>query len=231
MDDKKINDWVTGIIVASITIMVAAYLFYYILHNWMGGDLTTKLGAFGDFIGGTTGPLLSTVAILGALVAVRISTSELKLQRLESQKSDIFQIIGVIHSECIALLEHEKEYKENPTSPEEPVNRQLVSFFKEYPVIGADDFETAVNMEVWNRVKFFYADELRDVANRLVALRKYLQQYEHLSDKNYYVSEYYKIFYFRYAQKLKQLGYLPIEAMPFYEERHLRYFDSSKGKD
>ena len=104
----------------------------------------------------------------------------------------------------------------------------MVSFFKENPVIGTADFETAVNMQVWDRVKLFYADELRDFANRLVALRKYLQQYERLSENNYYVSEYYKIFYFRYALKLMQLGYLPIDTVPFYEERHLNYFDSPK---
>ncbi len=121
MEDNKVSNWISGIIIGSITILVISFIFYYLLHDWKGCDLTTKLGTFGDFIGGTTGPLLSTMAIFGALIAVHLSTTELKLQRIESNKSDIFQIISVIHLECITLLECDKRYKDDLLSQDEPV--------------------------------------------------------------------------------------------------------------
>lgn len=176
-------------------------------------------GQFGNFIGGTTNPVFAFLAFIGVLWTILINRDDIKNQQVKNDKDDLFKVVEIIHSECIDLLQV-GQYNVGAFSAPMNASTKLVIFLKKKDVVLGNP----ENERNWNIVKEKFHDEMTDLCTKLTVLRRILLEFEQLS-KTYFVSEYYKVFYSRYTEKLYQLGLLSLSVNEFYKERHLRYFE------
>lgn len=167
-----------------------------------------KWGQFGDFLGGTTNPLLALLTFLGVLWTISLTHDERKNQQAQDEKDDLYRIIETINIEINNLL------KEKLFSV--PIILNVV-FVAETYVSFADLLKMKKREVRWADIKVNYSSHLLDIAVKLGTLKYYLQQYEAISN-NRIVSDFYRIHYMLTCFQLDELDLIDKETLCFYKD-------------
>jgi hypothetical protein len=167
-----------------------------------------KWGQFGDFLGGTTNPLLAFLTFLGVLWTISLTHDERKEQKIESEKNDLYRIIETIFRQTNELVSA-KILKQ-----EVVLNRVFLS--EEY-LSFADLLNMKKNKPNWEALKEVHSGHLLNIASSLTTLKHYISEYERLAD-NRAVGDYYRIFYIMACFQLNELGFLNKDELAFFSD-------------
>lgn len=84
---KSLSYWLIFILLIAVVIVLAVFSFYFISFSGPLSDDPERWGAFGDFVGGTLGAILSFFAFIALLFTIHIQSKELAATREELSRS------------------------------------------------------------------------------------------------------------------------------------------------
>jgi len=181
---------------------------------------TEQWGQFGDYVGGIANPIFGFLTFIGILWTISITYDQRNDQKLEDKKNDIFKVIEIIHAECILILKINKDCIAFDAF-ESP--KELAYYLDKFPVIiGNPD-----NEGNWKYVEYAFDEVIKTLTYKLYILKKLLTEFENIT-KNYYVSDYYKAYYWRYLIKLSMIGLLKDDLTSFYTDIYHEYAKPKK---
>lgn len=166
-------------------------------------------GTFGDFIGGTTNPILSFLALIGIIWSIA--------QTQKQNKTDnLFKIIELIHSEATKLMETKTIVREgefgHPFEVEISLNDLIYRF----------GYKDEYNKD-WQSVLIKIHPTVTNLLSLLIQLRVYLIKLEkECKDKS--ESEFFKVRYYILVDILSKTDQaMPVILKEFFSERDLSY--------
>lgn len=86
-DDLEVKGCLKSLLIYLLAGLTLFYIFAAVIFLFIVADSNTKLGVFGDFIGGTLNPILSFLAFSGVLVTIVLQRKELSHSRAELKRS------------------------------------------------------------------------------------------------------------------------------------------------
>jgi hypothetical protein len=160
---------------ATIAFTLAAYFL-----NFHGDllDVQDKWGTFGDFIGGTTSPLLGFLTFIGVLWTIHLNQVEIEESRKESKEQEvnkrqqeIYRIIETIYQSIIQSLQNIHLTLSN-SADVKPIPLSCIITHRN----GVSNFDKmkVLNGQMYNR----NIEMLKDPINLVRALHKYCKLYE-----------------------------------------------------
>lgn len=167
-----------------------------------------KWGQFGDFLGGTTNPLLALLTFLGVLWTISLTHDDRKDQQVQDEKDDLYRIVEAINIEIDNLLK-EKLFSIPLTINVVFVGESFISF--------ADLLKMKKHEVRWADIAKNYSSHLLDISVQLETLKYYLMQYENIS-KNRIVSDFYRIHYMFACFPLHEMNFMNKEILGFYTD-------------
>ncbi|MDU0459055.1 MAG: hypothetical protein RW306_10030 [Geobacteraceae bacterium] len=166
-------------------------------------------GAFGDFIGGTTNPILSFLALMGIIWSIS--------QAQKQNKADnLFKIIELIHAESTKLMESTTIVREgelgHPFEEKISLNDLVYKF----------DYDEKYHKD-WQAVLIKVNTTITNLIILLIQLRVYLIKLEQqCKDKS--ESEFFKVRYYRIVDLFSKTDQVvPAVLIDFFSQRDLSY--------
>lgn len=217
-------------ILGIILFAVALGLYFFRFGTNSLSENHAAWGVFGDYIGGTVGPLIALLAFLGLLWTIRINERELELtreelrhsrvaleqsnyiaegraerERAEERKNDLSRVIHSISSDLNALLARPLTVPPSLALS----NGQTVRFSDNYKVADLVDsyeiHEHRFNITPKNH------QVIRELSIGISRLVHYLRAYEQTAENDFFTA-YYKRKYAKYIQILSDESFLKSQA-------------------
>jgi hypothetical protein len=194
---------------AFISMVVAVSLYVKTFGNTIAQSHEVW-GQFGDFLGGTTNPVLAFMAFIGVLWTIGLTYKTMEMQRMEGLKNDCYKILTALHDTVM------KKASEKTIDHSVVFNERLLSS-KKYSI--SEITEMAQESIDWEAVSVTYRDELHEVSNHLVLYLKFLKHYSTLSD-NSLVVEYYFLQFKPLLDTFHKAGFMDVtEQMDSFDRR------------
>lgn len=166
-------------------------------------------GTFGDFIGGTTNPILSFLALIGVIWSIS--------QTQKQNKTDnLFKIIELIHAEATKLMETTTIVREGE------LGHPFEEILTLSDVVYKFDYDEKYNND-WQAVLVKIHPTVTNLIVLLIQLRVYLIKLEQqCKDKS--ESEFFKVRYYKIVDLFSKTGQVvPVVLEEFFSERDLSY--------
>ena len=166
-------------------------------------------GTFGDYIGGTTNPILSFLALIGIIWSISQTQKQ-------NKAANLFRVIELIHSEATKLMDTATIVREGElgNTCEEKYTLSELVYKLEYEEKYHDD---------WQAVLVRIHSSVTNLILLLLQLRVYLLKLEEqCKDKS--ESEFFKVRYYKVVDLLcKTDQMVPAVLKEFFSERNLSY--------
>lgn len=195
-------------------VVIAGALFFY--FGFIGMSIMSSYaewGQFGDYVGGTTNPILAFLTFIGILWTIYLTredlekTSEMnRRQKIAEQKETIYRIIERIYLELKEVLNTQVENHKPTDGTPAPITVPL-------QVAISDSISTS---GIWEHVKRQNCSQLLNVHDLLTQLKFYLNKYDTLAGDDL-LSAYYKRYFVVVALHLEHYEIIPPELGAYYE--------------
>lgn len=195
--------------------VIAGAIFFYfrvIRMSIMSGN--AEWGQFGDYLGGTTNPILAFLTFVGVLWTIKLThedldkTSELNnQQKITEQKETIYKIIERIYLELKEILNIQVENHND-------INGTMVPVTVTLQVAISDSISRS---GIWEQVKKQNYVSLLTIHDLLTQLKFYLYKYDSLA-RDDLLSAYYRRYFVVLAMHLKCQEIIPPELLEYYEK-------------
>ncbi len=186
----------------SIAITCLVYFF-----NFHGNllDEQEKWGTFGDFIGGTTSPLLGFLTFIGVLWTIQISRKQTELMKIEAEKNEIKQKKDDVYK-LIETIYNDITNKLSTTEIElitEPISVLHGSFSKQVSIktFICSPASVKIYMDLPSKYKDLIRTELSELSILVNGLKKYCLMYENYEGSDN-ITYFFKIHFFYLIQFL-----------------------------
>ena len=207
---KISHRWFLAALLLVGTLSLGAVFFSYYSH--FPGEVINcheKWGQFGDFVGGTANPVLAFFTFVGVLWTISLTYDQRKDQLTEAKKSELHNVIDLLHDEIDILLDKPINIPTGLAIPgyeEKASFREMSKFDLPKAFLNSMDAE---NPDHFNRLWHLF-----------VMLRTYLTMYQNLAgDKN--LSDYYRISYIRAVKRIEKMDNAIMDpaTVSFFEEK------------
>ncbi len=171
-------------------------------------------GQFGDYLGGTTNPILAFFTFVGVLWTISLTHDDLqkttemnKQQKVSEQKETIYRIVERIYLELKEILNKQVDNH----NPKEGV-----------PVPGTVTLHVAISDSIsksgiWEHVRADNYSDLLLIHDLLTQLKFYLTKYDSLAGDDL-LSAYYKRYFVVVSMHLKHFEIIPRDLCEYYEQ-------------
>jgi hypothetical protein len=170
-------------------------------------------GQFGDYLGGTTNPILAFLTFVGVLWTISLTHDDLqktiemnKQQKVSEQKETTYRIVERIYLELKEILSKQVDNHNPKEGIPVPVTVTL-------QVAISDSISRS---GIWERVKEDNYSDLLIVHDLLTQLKFYLTKYDSLAGDDL-LSAYYKRYFVVVAMHLKHFKIIPEDLYEYYK--------------
>lgn len=208
---KKLWLFLLGLL--GFLVIASSLLFFFskVGMSIMSGQ--AEWGQFGDYLGGTTNPILAFLTFVGVLWTISLTHDDLqktiemnKQQKVSEQKETIYRIVERIYLELKELLSKEVDNHNSKEGIPVPVTVAL-------QVAISDSISRS---GIWEQVKKDNYSDLLIIHDLLTQLKFYLTKYDSLAGDDL-LSAYYKRYFVVVAMHLKHFQIIPEDLYEYYE--------------
>jgi len=211
---SNLPDYLKGMLFlgcSGFLILLAVAGSYILRFGWIPMENREWWGQFGDFLGGTTNPILAFLTFIGVLWTIGLNNEELKRsselaerQKISEQKETIHRIIERIYLELKDIINAQVESGGGHGLP---------------PTISLQTaIENSITNHVdWELVKKNNFPVLLTIHDLLTQLKFYLTSYDNLAG-DALLSAYYRRYFVVLALQLNHFKIIPDELRQYYDK-------------
>lgn len=210
----NLPDYLKGIWFLGCTgflILMVAAIAYILRFGWIPMEDREWWGQFGDFLGGTTNPILAFLTFVGVLWTIGLNNEELKRslelserQKISEQKETIHRIIERIYLELKEILNTQVESGYGQGLPPTVTLQASIE----------NSITNHINWEFIRKNNFPIFLTIHDL---LTQLKFYLTSYDTLSG-DALLSSYYRRYFVVLALHLNHFKIVPDELLQYYQD-------------